>query len=39
MQSKQQFAAVVPHAERHMTVTEIVTEAKIMVRQQTKINK
>ena len=38
MESEHQFAAV-PHTERHMTVTEIVTEAKIMVRQQTKIKK
>ncbi len=31
--------SVVPHNEWHMTVTEIATEAKIVVRQQTKNKK
>lgn len=35
LEREHQFAAI-PHAERHMTVIEIVTEAKIMVRQQKK---
>jgi hypothetical protein len=38
MEQEHYFAAV-PHTENHMTVTEIVTEAKILVRQQTKIKK
>ena len=38
LEREHQFAAV-PHVERHMTVIEIVTEAKIMVRQQNKNKK
>jgi hypothetical protein len=38
MENEHQFAAA-PHAERHMIVTEVVTEAKIMVRQHKKIKK
>jgi uncharacterized protein (DUF697 family) len=38
METEHQFAAV-PHEDRHMTVTEIVTEAKVMVKQGSKHKK
>lgn len=38
LECEHQFAAV-PHEDRHMTVIEIVTEAKVMVRHQSKNKK